>query len=171
MVDSIKPRKDILSDVIKEATEFPTDWKAVFGKDRNRLSTDYYLFHPDVGLYLLKEYEKNPLERIGVGAKIARYVDEEISKTISTFPGNFGIIQGDFPKILKNIQKGVRPKEIVQAAFKGKDLGVSLPIRGSATTQENTYRSLRNFKSKNQKKIDERFEKLANEQGMYSSYD
>lgn len=168
---SIKTRRDILSDVINEATNFPTDWKAVFGRDQKRLSTDYYLFHPNVGLYLLKEYEKNPLERVGVGSKITRYVDDDISNTISTYKDNFGIIQGDFPKILRSIQRGIKPNEIVDAAFKGKDLGISIPLKGSATTQTETYRSLRSFKEKSQKKIDERFEKLANENGIYNSYD
>ena len=170
MALQIKSRKDVLSDVIKDASDHPTNWKAVFGRDVQRMSTDYYLFHPDVGLYLLKEYEKNPLDRVGVGGKIARYVDEDISSEISPSPGNFGIIQGDFPKILRNIQRGVQPSEIVTAALEGKDLGLTLPLRGSATAQHHTYESLKNFKSQSQKKIDERFEKLATQEGLYSSY-
>lgn len=168
---SIKTRREILSDVIHEANEFPTDWKAVFGRDIKRLSTDYYLFHPDVGLYLLKEYEKNPLERLGVGSKIARYVDDDIRKTISTLEDNFGIIQGDFSKIFRSIQQGIHPTEIVHAAFRGKDLGLSIPLRGGVTSQTDTYLSLRSFKEKSQKKIDEQFEKLASENKVYNSYE
>ena len=53
MALQIKSRKDVLSDVIKDASDHPTNWKAVFGRDVQRMSTDYYLFHPDVGLYLV----------------------------------------------------------------------------------------------------------------------
>jgi hypothetical protein len=167
----IKSRKEILSDIINDATDQPTNWKAVFGRDTKRLSNDYYLFHPDVGLYLLKEYEKNPFNQIGVGGKIARYVDEDISNKISTFSGNFGIVQGDIHKIMENIQKGTQPSEIIEAALHGKDLGLTLPLRGCATTQNNAFETLKNSQSTHQKKIDEQFEKLAAKEGLYSSYD
>ncbi|MDG6228576.1 MAG: hypothetical protein QCH96_01265 [Candidatus Thermoplasmatota archaeon] len=171
MAVTIKSRGEILSDVIKDAEDHPKNWKAVFGKDIKRFSTDYYLFHPEVGLYLMKEYEKNPLERVGVGGKIARYVDEDITHSISTLPGNFGIVQGDFSKILRNIQKGFQPSDIINAALSGKDMGLTVPIQGSATTQSERYNSLRQFKTQSQKKIDDRFEKTASSQGVYSSYD
>jgi len=53
MTEPVKSWNNILSDIIKDAKKYPKDWKAVFGKDRQLLSNDFYLFHPDVGLYLL----------------------------------------------------------------------------------------------------------------------
>jgi len=74
----IKKRNEILNDVIRDGKKYPKDWKAVFGKDDKNLSRDYYIFNPNTGIYLLKEYEKNPYEIKGIGGKIARHVDEHI---------------------------------------------------------------------------------------------
>ena len=100
----IKSRNEILKDVIKEGKKHPKDWKAIFGKDEKRFSRDYYIFNPNIGIYLLKEYQKNPYEIKGIGGKIARKVDEDIETKISKYSGDFGIIQGDFTKVLKNIE-------------------------------------------------------------------
>lgn len=171
MAIRVKSRKEILNDIINDAKKQPSNWKAVFGRDTNRFSNDYYLFHPDVGLYFLKEYDKNPFNQIGVGGKIARHVDEDICSKLTTFSENFGILQGDIKKIVTNIQRGIQPSDILDAAIKGEDLGISLPLRGSATAQNCTYRFLRNFESRHQQKIDEQFERLANQENIYTSYD
>ncbi len=167
----VKPRNEILSDIIKDATDQPTDWKAVFGHDPIRFSNDYYLFHPDVGVYLIKEYEKNPFYQIGVGGKITRHIDDDICCEISTFSGNFGIIQGDIHKIMSNIQRGTQPSDIIDAAFQGEDLGLTLPLRGNATIQNKSFKRLRSLELTHQKKIEKQFEKLATEERIYSSYD
>jgi len=56
----IKKRNEILNDVIRDGKRHPKNWRAVFGKDKTLLSDDYYLFNPEIGIYLLKEYKKNP---------------------------------------------------------------------------------------------------------------
>jgi len=63
----IKLRNEILNDVIRDGKKYPKEWKAVFGKDKTSLSRDCYIFNPNVGIYLLKEYEKNPFETKGLG--------------------------------------------------------------------------------------------------------
>ena len=78
----VKTRIETLNDVIKDAKKHPTGWKAIFGKDNNRLSNDYYIFNQKSGIYLLKEYQKNPFELKGVGGKIARYVDEDVENFV-----------------------------------------------------------------------------------------
>ena len=108
----VKPRNEVLNDVIRDGKKYPKDWKAVFGKDNNRLSKDYYIFNPNIGIYLLKEYEKNPFEVKGIGGKIARYVDEDIEADVAKYAGDFGIVQGDYKKIIKNLEKGVKPQKI-----------------------------------------------------------
>ena len=57
----IKTRNEILNDVIRDGKKHPKDWKAVFGKDNKSLSKDYYIFNPNIGIYLLKEYDKKNL--------------------------------------------------------------------------------------------------------------
>ena len=168
----LKSRNEVLNDVIRDGKKFPKDWKAVLGKDNKRLSKDYYIFNPDVGIYLLKEYEKNPFEVKGIGGKIARHVDEDIDAEVSKYANDFGIVQGDYKKIIKNLEKGVKPQKIFDAAFRGKkDLGLSIPIRGHASSQEDVFKNIHNNLSAKQKKLDEKFENMASEDGVYNSYD
>ena len=168
----VKSRSEVLNDVVRDGKKYPKDWKAVFGKDKKRLSKDYYIFNPNTGIYLLKEYEKNPYQIKGIGGKIARHVDEDIDAEISKYAGDFGIIQGDFKKILKNLEKGIEPQRIFDAAVKGKkDLGISMPIRGHASTSKDVFDNVHNTLSGKQKKLDSKFEKMATDDGLYSSYD
>ena len=162
----IKNRNDVLKDVIKDGK------KAVVGKDKTLQSNDCYIMNPNTGIYLLKEYSKNPYVVKGVGGQIARHVDEEIDAQISKYAGDFGIMQGDFEKILRNLERGVQPKKIYDSAIKGKkDMGLKIPVRGKASNSEETLNLMNNELSKEKKKLDRRFEKIASEDGFYSSYD
>lgn len=166
----IKSRTELLKDIIKDAKKHPTGWRAIFGRDQQRLSTDYYIFHPHVGLYLLKEYTKNPFSPKGIGGKIVRHVDEDIVNEISRYSGDFGIIQSDIKKIASNLQMGVQPDQILSAAFQGKDLGLTIPVRGQASSENDSFRYLHENLSTKQRKIDLKFEKLAAEDGLYDAY-
>ena len=168
----IKNRNEILKDVIGEGEKNPDNWQAVFGRDEKRFSRDFYIFNPNSGVYLLKEYEKNPYEIKGVGGKIARYIDEDIESKITKYSGDFGILQGDFSKVLKNIEKGVKPEKIFKAALKGKtDYGLTIPIKGQASSSKEIFNEMRSFLSNKQKSLDNKFEKIASEDGLYKSYD
>jgi len=167
----IKSRNEILTDVIRDAKKYPKNWKAIFGKDKERLSNDYYLCNPDIGIYLLKEYQKNPFEIKGIGSKIARHIDEEIDNEITKSTNDFGIIQGDIRRILKNIDKGIHPQKIFEAALKGKNLGLSLPVRGHASSSKDSFQNIRDTLSNKQKKLDSKFEKIAADEGLYTSYE
>jgi len=167
----IKSRNETLNDVIRDGKKHPKGWKAVFGKDKERLSRDYYVFNPDIGIYLLKEYNKNPYEVKGVGSKIARHVDDEIESEISKHAGDFGIIEGNFQKVLKNLEKGIHPQKIFDAAIKGKkNYGISMPIKGKASNSKETFSNLHNTLSTRRKKIDSKLEKMASDDGLYESY-
>jgi len=167
----IKSRSETLSDVIRDGEKHPKGWKAVIGKDRERLSRDCYIFNPNVGIYLLKEYNKNPFEVKGIGEKIARNVDDEIESEISKQAGDFGIIQGDFQKVLKNLEKGVTPDKIFNAAFKGKkNYGISLPVKGKASSSKKAFNNISNTLSTRRKKLDSKLEKMASDDGLYDSY-
>ena len=167
----VKSRIETLNDVITEAKKHPLGWKGVIGKDNNRLSNDYYLFNPKSGIYLLKEYQKNPYELKGVGGKIARYVDEDVENEISKYAKDFGIIQSDIKKISTNIQKGIPIQKIFKAAIEGKDRGISMPMKGQASASEDSFCSIQNTFSIKQKKIDTKFEKIATTDGLYKPYD
>jgi hypothetical protein len=170
MSSSVKPREDVLTDILKDARKDPHGWKAVVGKDHHLLSNDYYLFHPNRGLYLLKEYEKNPVQTVGVGARIARHVDDDICHDISSFTNDFGIIHGDIRKIIRNMQQGIHPSKIFSAAIEGRDLGLSIPLRGQASETRDSYRYMRSQFASKQKNIDKSLEKLANDDGLYQSH-
>ena len=168
----IKTRNEVLNDVILDGKKYPKDWKAIFGKDNKSLSRDYYIFNPNIGIYLLKEYDKNPFEIKGVGGKIARRVDEDIEAEVSKYASDFGIIQGDYQKVIKNLEKGIKPQKILDAAIKGKkDLGLSMPVRGHASSSKDVFDDIHNVLSKKQKKLDLKFEEMAAEDRLYSSYD
>ncbi|RLM67025.1 hypothetical protein DVK05_07275 [Halorubrum sp. Atlit-8R] len=68
---------DILADVASDSTD-PDGWRAVAGTRRGGLGEDLYFGHPSVGLYHLKTYAKNPRDLRGVGAQVARSVDDEL---------------------------------------------------------------------------------------------
>jgi hypothetical protein len=167
----IKTRNQILSDIIHDGKKQPNGWNAAFGHDRSLLSDDCYIFHPAIGVYLLKEYHKNPFEIKGLGSKIARHVDEDITENLLKTSGDFGIIQGDIQRILANINKGIHPRHILQSAIQGKDLGITIPVKGTASTSEDAFHSLSSEFSAQQKKLKASFEKIASDDGMYTSYD
>lgn len=168
----IKNRNEVLNDVIRDGEKHPKGWKAVFGEDKTCFSRDYYLLNRDIGIYFLKEYNKNPFEVKGIGGKIARRVDDGIDAEISKKSGDFGIMQGDFQKILKNLEKGIKPDKIFNSAVEGKkDYGLKIPVRGNASSSKEAFRNIKNNLSDKHKKIDSKVEKMASDDGLYKSYD
>ena len=167
----IKSRNDILRDIIRDGKKHPKGWNAAFGKDSTSFSHDCYIFHPHIGIYLLKEYNKNPFEVKGVGLKLARRIDDDIEEHMMKKSSNFGIIQGDVRKILLNISRGVPPEKILTSAIHGDDLGLSIPVRGRASTSQDTFSSLQRTFSHQQKKLEVCFEKMASDDGLYTSYE
>lgn len=167
----IKLRNDILKDIIRDGNKHPNGWNAAFGKDSSSFSHDCYIFHPCTGIYLLKEYSKNPYEIKGVGSKLAHHIDDDIEEKMRKKSGDFGIIQGDIQKILMNLNRGIPPEQILTSAIQGDDLGLTIPVCGRASTEESTFHSLKNSFSQRQKKLDMCFKKMVSEDGLYSSYD
>lgn len=171
MTVKIKPRNDILNDIIRDGKKHPKGWNAAFGKDTSTFSHDCYIFHPRIGIYLLKEYSKNPFEVKGVGSKLARHIDEDIEEQITKKSGDFGIIQGDIRKILANINRGIPPQQILNSAIQGEDLGITIPVQGHASTSKDTFTSLKSTFGVQQKKLESHFEKMVSDEGLYSSYE
>jgi hypothetical protein len=167
----IKPRNDILRDIIRDGKKHPKGWNAAFGQDAELFSHDCYIFHPSIGIYLLKEYNKNPFEVKGIGSKLARHIDEDIEEQITRKSGDFGIIQGDIHKILFNIKRGIPPQQILTSAMNGEDLGITIPVQGHASTSKDTFYSIKNTFSSHQKKLETCLEKMVSDDGIYKSYE
>jgi hypothetical protein len=168
----IKNRTDILNDVIRDGKKYPDGWNAFFGYDDKRFSRDLYLMNNNSGIYFLKEYDKNPFETIGIGGKIARKIDDDININTPKHHSNFGIIQGDFQKILKNLEKGINPEKILNSALSGKkNYGMSIPVRGKASSSIDFFNKINNIFPNYHRKINSRFEKIAYEDGLYRSYE
>ena len=55
--------------------------------------------------------------------------------------------------------------------FKGKDKGMSLPVKGKANTSKESIKKVKEQGKQNQHKINHRFKKIAKEEGLYASYD
>lgn len=167
----IKPRSDILKDIIRDGKKYPKGWHATFGRDPNLFSHDCYIFHPHIGVYLLKEYHKNPFEVKGAGLKLARHIDEDIQEQMIKKSGGFGIIQGDIGKILRNLNQGIPAEQILSSALKGDDLGLTIPIQGRASTSKDTFHALKSTFSQKQKKLETQLEKMVCDDGLFSSYE
>lgn len=73
----IRDWDDIMTDVVESDAD-PAGWRAVGGDRRRGIGEDLYIGHPAVGAFQLKTYAKNPYQVDGVGAKIARSIDDEL---------------------------------------------------------------------------------------------
>lgn len=77
----VREWEDVIRDVVEADVE-PDDWKAISGPRTGGLGQDLYLAHPNRGVFQLKTYAKNPFERRGVGARVARSIDDEIEEEL-----------------------------------------------------------------------------------------
>ena len=73
----VREWQDIVADVVDRKVD-PEGWRAIGGTRSSGLGEDLYLAHPAGGVYSLKTYAKNPFEVRGVGAQVARKLDDEI---------------------------------------------------------------------------------------------
>lgn len=167
----LRKRNELLNDILHKGKKHPTGWMASFRKNYHHLSDDYYLHHPKIGLFYLKEFQKNPIKHIGIGGKVARKIDEDVTEELQKNSQRFGIIQGNIRKITHNIKNGISPDEIIQGMIDGEDKGITMPITGKASQSSEPTRKMKDHGKENQKKIERHFQKVAKENGLYDSYD
>ena len=89
----VRDWQDILGEIIEESDD-RNGWRAIAGQRSGGVGEDLYLGHPGAGLYHLKTYAKNPYEVRGVGARVARRIDEDIDPLLpgrEDAPGRFGV--------------------------------------------------------------------------------
>jgi len=91
----IRDWQDILSTVV-DSDHDPEGWRAIAGQRATGVGEDFYLGHPDGGVFHLKTYAKNPTELRGVGTQVARKIDDEIDPLLprrGDDPGRFAMQQ------------------------------------------------------------------------------
>ena len=123
----VRDWQDILDDVIEDDTD-PDGWRAVAGQRRHGVGEDLYLGHPGVGVYHLKTYAKNPYDVRGVGAKVARKIDDGIDPHLPTEErsGRFAV--------------GSPPDDEAEAASTARRLEETIKVHAEApTTPEDVF--------------------------------
>lgn len=91
----IRDWQNILSTVV-DSDHDPEGWRAIAGQRATGVGEDFYLGHPDSGVFHLKTYAKNPTELRGVGTQVARKIDDEIDPLLpcrGDDPGRFAMQQ------------------------------------------------------------------------------
>jgi len=85
---------DILADVVESDAD-PDGWRAVGGDRASGIGEDLYFGHPSVGVFQVKTYARNPFEVQGVGAEVARRIDDELDPLFPSEAetGMFGVQQ------------------------------------------------------------------------------
>lgn len=84
---------DIVEDVV-ESNADPAGWRAVGGDRRQGVGEALFVGHPEVGVFQLRTYAKNPYEVKGVGTQVARQIDGELSDHLPTdSDGRFAVQQ------------------------------------------------------------------------------
>ena len=86
---------DILDDVVESEAD-PSGWRAIGGDRRQGIGEDMYIAHPAVGAFQLKTYARNPFDVDGVGAQVARSIDDELEPLFPSdneSAGHFGVQQ------------------------------------------------------------------------------
>lgn len=90
----VRDWQDILEDVVESDAD-PGGWRAVGGDRAGGIGEDLYFGHPREGVFQVKTYARNPFQVEGVGAEVARRIDDELDPL---FPdeareGMFGVQQ------------------------------------------------------------------------------
>jgi len=90
----VRDWQDIMEEVVDSGAD-PEGWRAVGGDRSSGIGEDLYIGHPDTGVFQVKTYARNPFEVQGVGARVARRIDDDLD---SLFPkrerddaGRFGV--------------------------------------------------------------------------------
>jgi hypothetical protein len=161
----IQTREEILQDIIRKGKNAPKGWQATYRYDPQLHATEYNILHPAVGLYQIKEWQKNPYETQGVGTKIARRIDENL---IDTPRGNFGVIKYNPRKILEYATQGKPLQFLLEDALSGiKQKGIEIALSGKMHNAPDDIP--KKYKGK-QQEIDREIKKMQEVDGLYNSY-
>ena len=79
----IKSVEEIMLEIKLKFDEDPYEWRILRGRDKNG-HYDTYIAKSDKELWHMKTEWKNPYTPLGVGAKVARRIDDEIDSVLNT---------------------------------------------------------------------------------------
>ncbi|MFX0013977.1 MAG: hypothetical protein ACFFB2_18460 [Promethearchaeota archaeon] len=169
---TIKSLQEILRDILKEGRKTPGEWKTISAPTKDQFGSDLLLFHPTTGpIYQVRAYEKNPFQMQGMGTRIARDVDEDFLKLISSQKsrGNLGILDLDYRIIREAMTEGYKLDQIFLNALKGKkDQGIEFVNLGD-TFRSKGQKPLPLLTDK-QKKLDKEYKRLLKREGKTTMY-
>ncbi|MEW5760221.1 MAG: hypothetical protein AB1779_05605 [Candidatus Thermoplasmatota archaeon] len=158
----IRDIREILIEITREAKKHKDNWYSIFGTDELYSSEDICIFNPDVGFYNIKSYFKNPFERVGIGAKIARKVDEKfLDITDKQAKSRFGIIKIEPKKILKYLTEQKKDKVC---------MGIEIPVEGPLHEGEKYLEIAREIYPDETKNLKLRFRKLLSQEETFKHY-
>ena len=161
----IRTREEILREIINKGKEIPEGWKATSRYDTQLHATEYNILNPKIGIYQIKEWQKNPFQVKGVGAKIARRVD---STTMNEPLGKFGILKYNPRKIIEDTTRGLPLKKILEDIVSGgKKTGIEMVLTGEMHLFNNDAPKPM---QKKQKEINREIIKIQETEGLYDSY-
>ncbi|MFB6270207.1 MAG: hypothetical protein ABEH83_09705 [Halobacterium sp.] len=110
----VRDWEDIVSDVVESSAD-PDDWRAVAGDRESGVGEDFYLGHPSQGVYHLKTYAKNPFEVRGVGARVARKVDDGLTDYLPDSDAGRFAVQQPVEDEAEAEEKASELEQVVQA--------------------------------------------------------
>jgi len=161
----MRTREEILLEIISKGKEIPKGWKATSRYDTKLHATEYNILHPEVGIYQIKEWQKNPFHVKGVGAKIARRVDDIL---INEPLGRFGILQYNPGKIFEDAPEDVSLKKLLQDMASGRQkTGMEMMLTGE---MHPVAKDIKKTVQKKQNEINRALIKIQENEGLYDSY-
>ncbi|MGB9955814.1 hypothetical protein ACOZ4B_05440 [Haloferax prahovense] len=131
----VRDWQDILSEVVEDGRDRDPDaWRAVAGTRRRSLGEDLFLAHPNAGVYQLKTYAKNPYEVRGVGARVARRIDDDLDPL---FPHRRGDEHGESDAGRFAVQRP--PEDESQAESMARRLEETVKVHADAPTTADDF--------------------------------
>ncbi len=163
----VKTREEILCELIARAEEHPYGWKAAVRQDPRLFARDYYIFHPRVGVYELKEYQVNPFEAAGVGAHLASSVPKDLPRSLKQQAGIFAIVEVSLArlrKVLEETSGGITLPEVDVRA------GIRIPMQGPVHSASTSLKFLDSSLERKRHVVDEEFRRLVDRRGLTMAY-
>lgn len=110
----VRDWQDLIEDVVERDVD-PEGWRAVAGDRRSGVGEDMFLGHPGVGVFQLKTFARNPFEVRGVGARVARHVDDELEPLLPSSDAGARFAMNRPPEDEEEArQMGNRVEEVLQ---------------------------------------------------------
>jgi len=163
----VKTREELLRDLIARAEEHPNGWKAAVRQDPRLFAREYYIFHPRVGVYELKEYQVNPFEAAGVGAHLASSVPKDLPGSLKQQAGIFAIVEVSLARLRKVLEETSEGLSLPEAELRA---GIRIPMQGPVHGASASLRFLDSSLERKRHVVDEEFRRLVDRRGLTIAY-